>query len=360
MIHDKSKNVCGGTGLVRGWFGELIMTGAISMPFRAVLSSILLASLIPTQVIADGVLDCVHFSDRFDQEASPPLNSLCISICPVSPCRLTNPQCGCKDGFGCYLEDGTRQCLTEGIEGEGEACSADSRCSPGLSCIGVGNDQGEVVKRCLRACDSDAVCTGGSGSLCTLPVFQQVGDPEPVAEFCSLSCDPVTSDGCTVGTSCQVFRQPDGEMQAFTHCRAPVGPGSSGSACNDFSDCQAGLGCFDAGAGPQCMQYCADDNDCPGSTTCAPFDPPAEIDGTSYGVCVNFFLSAESHDTPVRDDFAATPNPALAAASSSRSDTAPESPTPEFPADTCTTGSCAGPGPRRRIPVHPIRCTDGC
>lgn len=263
------------------------MTGIICKSIQSAFAALFLALLLAVPALADGILDCVHFSDRFDMDVSPPLNTLCFDVCSESPCKLVSPQCGCKDGFGCYFEDGTRDCLNAGVEDEGVACSTGSDCSPGLSCLGIGVDEGEVVKRCIRACDSDSICTGGDGSLCAIPIFANIGDPEPTAEFCSLSCEPVTSNGCSTGSSCQIFLEADGKMRAFTHCRAPTGPGSAGSFCNDFSDCQAGLGCFDAGSGFQCLEYCTDNTDCSAFKSCVPFNPPVEIGETSYGVCVD-------------------------------------------------------------------------
>jgi hypothetical protein len=234
----------------------------------------------PIQTWADGVLDCVHFTDRFDQEVSPPLNTLCISICPESPCGLVSPQCGCKEGFGCYFDVGGRDCLVEGAGQEADACSTANDCDPGLSCLSIGMDQGEVVTRCLRACDSDEICMGGAGSICALTANSGGSN----ADFCSLACDPLTSSGCLGESACRLFQEPDGS--AYTHCQAPVGSGNFGSFCNDESDCQAGHGCFDAGAGNQCLEYCVTNEDCSGPTLCSPFSPAVQIGGVEYGVCL--------------------------------------------------------------------------
>ncbi len=205
--------------------------------------------------------------------------------CSESPCRLVGPQCGCMGGQGCYDDgSGNRSCANAGSTGEGEICTGQTDCAPGLGCTDVG--AGAVsVPLCSRYCETDGDCLG-VGSLCISPV---AGTTDTT---CTQNCNPLTSAGCAAAASCQVAQESTGAMRFFTHCTGPTGTVGQGGNCTTATDCQPGFRC--SGLPGQCLRYCDTPGasfplaNCPGTLTCFGFQPPLQPGGpgnAEYGVC---------------------------------------------------------------------------
>lgn len=217
----------------------------------------------------------VRFPDAGRFDAGRGFDAGRMTGCTESPCRLVSPQCGCAAGEGCYINASSdRACMPAGTDLEGEGCTADNSCAPGLLCLGVSPSTGV----CGRFCASDSGCSGGA--LCIIQLDDGTGAPIPGVTLCTNACDPVYGDGCPLGIACTIYQETAAPMRYFTGCR-PEGTGLAGDPCTNEEDCAGGHFC----ANSQCYQYCVDDFDCPGVELCEPFSPAVTIGGVSYGYC---------------------------------------------------------------------------
>lgn len=203
----------------------------------------------------------------------------CVAACAESPCRVVGPQCGCATGQGCYLDGmGGRECLPAGTDSENETCTSGS-CAPGLICVSAG-----TTALCKRACETNADCTGGAGSLCVATITGSM----PEVRVCSSHCNPVTG-GCPSNTNCGLFVT-TGTMERLSDCSA-AGTGGDGALCTDDTGCQSGFTCINTGTSNRCLQWCRrsrGDLDCPGLfDSCLRVGPAPGLvfDGAEYGVC---------------------------------------------------------------------------
>ncbi len=139
----------------------------------------------------------------------------------------------------------------------------------------------EAVPLCRQRCTSSAQCPPHSG--CT-----DSGEPEDggLVGACTTVCNPVTGDGCPMGTTCSTDTTTDvtGATVVISYCRL-AGTSALGCACNNGAyECVAGLSCrHDAvtACAVQCVMgtNCDDGSPCESST-------PTFTDGTStYGYC---------------------------------------------------------------------------
>ena len=199
------------------------------------------------------------------------------SGCSESPCRLLAPQCGCPGGQACYPSGTTRVCAVAGTRPEGSACTGVSDCAAGLGCVGFT----PTVSMCSRICATDTDC--GAGSLCIHTIGDGAGGTVPGLKFCSRACSPAPSAGCPAGLACTLFQETAAPMRVFTDCGGPVGTGTQFAPCTDESDCAAGYGCFDTGAGNECLAWCrVASPTCAGGLSCLGV---AVVDGVEWGAC---------------------------------------------------------------------------
>jgi len=198
--------------------------------------------------------------------------------CSETPCKLVSPQCGCPAGQGCYLGSGsTRICGTAGPEVEGQACSGETSCQPGMLCIGA--SAGNTY--CSRFCNTDTDCTGGAGSICLIELNDGAGGSIPGVTLCTAHCSPVTSTGCPSGMACGLGQEETGAMRWFTGC-IEAGSVTAGGACTDV-ECAPGHVCI----GGFCERWCrvGSTGDCGGLEVCTGFTDAPSVGGVEYGVC---------------------------------------------------------------------------
>jgi hypothetical protein len=199
--------------------------------------------------------------------------------CPT-PCKLTKPQCGCDPGKACTISEEAVKCLAPGLAGPTEECSLTNACQAGLVCAVRG-----TAATCESFCTSDDECDPPAG-LCVLPLTD--GHGNTLATTCSDTCSPTTNSGCpTMGTSCQVAKEPSGKMRLFTYCGPSGTTGSTlgqGDPCNPKkNECPPKFQCVGTAGNAQCQQYCDPGKPhCTNGTTCLKF---ATIGQTEVGVC---------------------------------------------------------------------------
>jgi hypothetical protein len=199
-------------------------------------------------------------------------------VCAESPCGLVMPQCGCDTGEQCSIVGTNRKCVTAGTVAEGQSCSGNLTCAPGLICVGLSAG----VSTCQQFCGTDADCA--AGALCTKTLSDGSGGKISVVKLCSRSCNPVGSMGCpVVGTACQLEMESSGAMRYFTDC-VPSGTKTAGQSCDPANgDCAPGYLCTASGHGNSCFQYCD-----PASAAACPTCTSLMSAGggpLSYGVC---------------------------------------------------------------------------
>lgn len=146
----------------------------------------------------------------------------------------------CAVVLGCapLVEDG-RGAPGDPCESD-EACGLDAQCMP----LPVGADA------CLAPCD--ASCDG-----CT------VHDDEPI---CTTACDPYDPASCAPGFGCQFGGTTD---EGLWLCEPLTGQRGVGEACEDATDCSAGLTCVAGESSWVCTPYCLEQADCPSGTVCS-------------------------------------------------------------------------------------------
>ncbi|HJK98339.1 MAG TPA: hypothetical protein RMF84_14005, partial [Polyangiaceae bacterium LLY-WYZ-14_1] len=111
------------------------------------------------------------------------------------------------------------------------------------------------------------------------------GGPADAGLF-TRECDPFAlEDDCDPGLACYVVQTAAGgvcEPPRFASRCIPEGPGDGGDGCRGFTDCGAGLHCFNTGRGNQCLFLCdlaGGEPACPRGRLCRPTDLPG------FGAC---------------------------------------------------------------------------
>lgn len=198
--------------------------------------------------------------------------------CEEQPCKLTAPQCGCRETERCNLVNDPleRDCVAIGTKGSSQACESD--CEAGYMCVN-NNTGGPAI--CHQFCDDDSDCSG-AGSLCVLDVGAGAGT------LCTHNCDPISSSGCEdPATKCDIASEMQAPNRSLTQC-AGAGTLTQGQACTTTADCASGLGCLDVGGMmKQCLTWCRVSSPvCPGAETCTSFNPTITIGAVEYGSCI--------------------------------------------------------------------------
>jgi len=213
--------------------------------------------------------------------------------CP-SPCKVTNPQCGCAPGEACTVEQGSVGCGQAGSDAVDQACgtSASDLCQAGLACVTASTSVGQ----CLEFCDTDSDCAS-LGGICVIQLDDGtgMGTSIPGVTLCTPGCDPISAFGCPATSSCELGRENGGLQRWFGIC-GPAGNKTQGQSCNSsVNDCSPGYTCIDpdgtSGSLPyECLRYCdADSFGCPGGLSCYPLQDqntlPIVVGGVTMGVC---------------------------------------------------------------------------
>jgi hypothetical protein len=199
-------------------------------------------------------------------------------VCAESPCELVMPQCGCDTGKQCSVVGANRKCVSSGIVAEGQSCSGNLACAPGLICVAITAG----VSTCQQFCGADADCA--AGALCTKTLSDGSGGKISGVKLCSRNCNPVGSVGCPVaGTACQLEMESSAAMRYFTDC-VSSGNKTAGQSCDPtVGDCAPGYLCTASGHGNSCLLYC----DPASQTVCPTCTSLMSAGGAplSYGVC---------------------------------------------------------------------------
>jgi hypothetical protein len=207
--------------------------------------------------------------------------------CPVDPCKVTLPQCGCGDGEECGIKNNGVGCVPAGNVGLGQQCGLQGAvCGPGLVCV----QTAKAVSTCVKFCDLDQECQA-PGGLCILTLNDGANGSIPGVTLCTENCNPAKNTGCPVaGTACQLLRENGGQMRFLTRC-GNAGAATQNAACVSSDDCAPTFGCFNTDpADPNanaCFKWCEVNGaqNCPGGTVCNALQTPIMVGNDEYGVC---------------------------------------------------------------------------
>ncbi|MEO7328344.1 MAG: hypothetical protein ABI193_07185 [Minicystis sp.] len=207
--------------------------------------------------------------------------------CPVDPCKVTLPQCGCGVDEECGINGNAVACVPAGDVGLGLQCGLQGQqCGPGLVCVQTGNQ----VSTCVKFCDKDAECQA-PGGLCLLTLNDGNNGSIPGVTLCTENCNPAKNTGCPVaGTACQLLRENGGQMRFLTRC-GNAGAGMQNGFCASSDDCAPKFGCFNTDPNDPnanaCFKWCEVNGvqSCPGGTICNALQTPILVGNVEYGVC---------------------------------------------------------------------------
>jgi hypothetical protein len=223
-------------------------------------------------------------------DAMPPMMADAANVCPTMPCDI-HEQCGCPANQACDIDFTDlmgNACRVAGAGDENDTCPAVTTCAAGYVC--VGNGTGDA---CEKWCDADDDCVAPKGK-CVIQLSDGTMDI-PGAVVCSSNCNPtavVTGGVCPAAWKCTlqsvVFQGADQDIVDCT----PAGAGAIGAACADDNACVAGTVCIDTTndmvTNPTCTRICTPPGTgtCPVGDVCTGFNPPFNVGGTIYGVCI--------------------------------------------------------------------------
>ncbi|MBL8952475.1 MAG: hypothetical protein JNK82_16965 [Myxococcaceae bacterium] len=190
--------------------------------------------------------------------------------CLAGACDLIDQNCDA--GQKCAFLDGGRQCVPDGVIGEGQQCAgAPVSCAKGLACTLVGTDGGSL---CSRFCRVDGDCGSPQRCYVTLVLPETKERPLVCAEP-PMSCDPLLQNCAASSEACYPGQGGPGCFPAGTRA-ADVG-------CTYSNDCGRGLACTGGGATTVCKTLCAVDG---GSPSCATGRCTRLQSSQSVGVCL--------------------------------------------------------------------------
>jgi len=198
------------------------------------------------------------------------------------------PQSGCQGGQKCTVDTASaNRCITAGILGDGEICTADAECAAGLGCASL---QGTTVGICRRFCRGTSFdttdCNDGAGSVC----YYSVADMNSVTIAglfqCTVHCDLVTGSGCGAGMTCNLLLlDRDGDNYKETDSTECISTSNPANYCSGYSPCPNGYMCFEG----SCYRWCSSLNTTVCTSIgmqCNSFDPPLYIGAVQYGLCL--------------------------------------------------------------------------
>jgi hypothetical protein len=210
------------------------------------------------------------------------------SGCMPAPGADCDPiaQCGCEDRETCQAATGQRarcKAATAAVAArEGEPCDRDRVCAKGVVC--------PLTGLCAPSCVNGADCPSGSCE----QLLDPGGGPLPESgRVCVRSCDPVSSDGCSSGSTCvpstDLTRQKVAVCHRIQADERVASPGQVGDDCARHSDCDRGRGCLSTSTdlSGQCTLWCRGAFDCPTQLpTCQMLDWYYSAEGDPIGQCV--------------------------------------------------------------------------
>jgi hypothetical protein len=185
----------------------------------------------------------------------------CTPPVPGAPCD-TFPQCGCKVGESCDVNDGLTgmtQCAPSSNTAKGAICEAINACAPGLSCVG------EACKPfCVTA--TDCATTGADCVGVTYGLSDGGTGDVPGMKVCTDQCDPITAQGCGSGVACD----PIDDINVTPGHSLCSKAGTSTTSCSNTVGCAVGYVCLSDNV---CYKWCRSGvtSDCTSAQTCYQF-----------------------------------------------------------------------------------------
>jgi hypothetical protein len=208
----------------------------------------------------------------------------------------------CASGLVC-TSAGCRDACTDVCRG-GNVCQA-GICLPGDTDAGVIGDAGtagailcahtsdctapricvdtDLISICEMPCTTGADC---SGDVDCAAMPETGGGPDRLV--CGVDCDPITDEGCPIGTHCSF----DDFVNGYASFCRGVDATAMGEGCacgdgNESIDCAPGLVCGRDRAQiiGRCVHVCTATTACPDGSTC--FFPPRAFTrgGVAFGYC---------------------------------------------------------------------------
>ena len=172
---------------------------------------------------------------------------------------------------------------------EGVACNAadPATCAAGYTCGVLADGTPSASAVCRKLCNSDASCTAPGGT-CQTHLALSSGTAMFAAPACTLSCNPLTAQGCGAGQNCEVAVKND-KSRIYTDC-THAGTGDHLAPCTTGGDCKAGFSCLKVNtqATRVCLQTCTrapTASACAMGRTCQAVAPPNTLGATEYGWC---------------------------------------------------------------------------
>jgi hypothetical protein len=204
----------------------------------------------------------------------------CVTAPPNHACGIV-PQCGCKDGQTCDVQDGetgAAACVDAGTAKIGAACNDTSGCGAGLTCL---------YGACRPYCSQPRSPCNVPGTQYCVEVLNDQGVQVPNAAMCTIACDPRNPQPFCGTNTCLWFAT----YYAPAHVSdcGPAGTKVAGTACTSDSECVPGFACGKHPTkGRECEAWCRiGGTDCPAGTTCVDVyaDAAPVVAGSKEGVC---------------------------------------------------------------------------
>jgi hypothetical protein len=198
-------------------------------------------------------------------------------------------QAGCKCGERCRLDRDGPACHDDQppfISQYDRCDQLNDTCQPGLICLEELPNRPDCAAHCYRLCRNDAQCP--MGSKCSDDVMVQ---GRVMAKSCSIPTEPCNPYGqARCGMPVQ---RPYPAFACYTVPLTPdltacqcAGTIKTGTACENYFDCEPGAECVATGGQKLCRRVCLtsaaalEAGGCQVGQTCVPF-----VGGTKHGYC---------------------------------------------------------------------------